>query len=1257
MSEGDLMSVDYEIFGRVQGVFFRKYTQAEGKKLGLVGWVQNTGTGTVQGQLQGPRSRKKKEKRKEEVSSATEDGTVSFRRQSLRSSLDSGRAGERRGEINTMIKCLPKEVQGKLRSGVAVPSLQQCVEELVLNSVDAGATCVGVRLDMESLRVQVVDNGAGMSGEDMRRVGSRYHTSKCGSLEDLDNLRWYGYRGEALASIMSLATLVEISSRSRSSVKTHVKVFKNGEGSAVMEAETARPSAGTTVAVCNFFHRMPVRRMRVDAVLEGERIRHRVEAIALMHPSVSFTLKNDCTGAMMVQLAKAKNTYHRFVQMRGTERAQKLGEVVHAHGQFEVAGHICREGHYNSSLQFLYVNGRLLLKTRIHKLLNLLLRRLNSWNQKSDSPEGQPLARSPKHKRGQELHGVYIINIKCSYSEYDICLEPAKTLIEFKDWDGVLLCTEEAVKAFLRRENLQAVLSQDDLDRVPPELFRPDNASREGNKGSQPTGSAPTLDHGIVIKLASESVHRALKDDCVSEDGVCQQSGLVECQEAGDEAGNVPAADSEEIQSDHCVYEDCRDEPRCAVAQLEEEEQSFSKVEDGSQIVCKSSSVRQPESEKLQLSKETEEIQLNNYTSTSNVTLPNSITDQIQPDVNGNEQLVPDCQGAVGHGQSLIRNRKISLSDPFIHQSLQTQQQNLAQKREERSFASKCKISLVAGHGRCSQRRCNDLASIVPSKIPRIEFCQRLSWNESGSLDKFRRIFGKSDEFKLSSLETRLQNSAKLPETNSLSLNPQNLLVCQKDGDDTEAQRNNETQISLRSPPALSVFTKLKPASGHDEGKRSLAAKLCRLKQHDPVGFTGSGTTSQSNTCLSSGNVLRDHNDDNKNPCDTAPNPEPVSGCDTVHQLVEKQEDTSSGDWLHHYDTSVGKTVYVNRVTGLSKYDDPSEETQVPCTSDVTNMAVSVVSETDDGGESSNSLYSLYSKWSNPVFVRPPAVGVDISSVQADGLAVKIHNILFPYRFSKAMIQSMKVIQQVDKKFLACLINTRDEEPAAFTETEGNLLVLVDQHAAHERVRLENLVSDSYEDDPDASGERRLRSSNILPPLEISVTEGESRLLRSCQAHLQNLGLEVKFSQAADPQVFVGKVPLCFMERESNELRRGRPSAIKPIVEEYLREQIELLRTTGRVGGSLPLTVMKVLASIACHGAVKFNHSLSRDECHSLVASLSSCQLPFQCAHGRPSIIPLVDILHLDKDQKELQKPNLRKLRRMHKAWELYGNG
>ena len=56
-------------------------------------------------------------------------------------------------------------------------------------------------------------------------------------------------------------------------------------------------------------------------------------------------------------------------------------------------------------------------------------------------------------------------------------------------------------------------------------------------------------------------------------------------------------------------------------------------------------------------------------------------------------------------------------------------------------------------------------------------------------------------------------------------------------------------------------------------------------------------------------------------------------------------------------------------------------------------------------------------------------------------------------------------------------------------------------------------------------------------------------LSRSCQSHLRSLGLEVKFSQAEDPQVFVGKVPLCFMEKENNEVKRGRPSVIKPVVE------------------------------------------------------------------------------------------------------------
>ncbi|XP_007549354.1 DNA mismatch repair protein Mlh3 isoform X1 [Poecilia formosa] len=1150
-----------------------------------------------------------------------------------------------------MIRCLPAEVRGKLRSGVAIPSLQQCVEELVLNSIDARATCVGVRMDMEAFKVQVIDNGSGMTAEDMERVGTRYHTSKCSSIEDLENLKCYGFRGEALASIVSLATLVEISSRTRLSVKTHVKLFKDGQGMDVFEAEAARPSAGTTVIICNFFHNMPVRRKRVDAVLEVERIRQRVEAVSLMHPSVSFTLKNDCTGAMMVQLPKARDTYHRFVQIHNLARAEKLGEISHTHKQFEVTGYLGKEGHYNNSLQYLYVNDRLLLKTRIHKLLNCLLRRLSSSNQKHDSPDGTSVTRSPKLKRNQDQYGVYIINIKCSYSEYDICLEPAKTLVEFKDWDRVLLCVEEAVKAFLRRENLVSLFSQEDLDCVSPKVFsteRTDQKMETETAGQGAVGTS-TLDCGVGTKLASNFVHRRRADD-----SVCLESDLIESR--ADEAQRY-----EQMEIAFSEYKETpqRDlEP--ASTDINKGEQAFSEAPDNL------------DKEKRQDCAEEETQQ-----STSDSHLPTSQIPMSQLDLNFNKQILQRP------------GRKIRLSDPYVHQSLSTQDVSHGNKPlfQVQDLGQNCKEKLTASKRKMTLESNRDVAAFVPSKIPRVIPVEKLAtFKQPGSLDKFRQTCNKSVKMKFQ--HPQPQNDTHVFQTSMFAKNPHSL---------SAFEENNQDQVSDSREEGIAQTISLNPATltaNHRKSKISLAAKLCHLKQHmtedeEPLQHTH-GDISEDKNSLTLSTDDTQYRISSQNPQNHKVPVDPPSDS-SCKQLAGDEGDSRCNDWLHHYDASVGKTVYINKKTGLSRYEEPaSEETQVPCTSDVSNMAVSVISEMgveymcypfqldlvlpflpksgqgrvissgtdcrDDADQSANSLSALYSKWKNPVFVRPPTVGVDISSGQADGLAVKIHNILFPYRFSKNMIHSMKVVNQVDKKFLACLINAREGGSTAQTESEGNLLVLVDQHAAHERVRLENLVADSYEDDPDASGKKRLCSSTILPPLGINVTEEELRLLRSSQPQWRNLGLEVTFSKTGAPQVFVGKVPLCFMEKESNELRRGRPSVIKPVVEEYLREQTELLRLTGRVGGTLPLTVLKVLASLACHGAIKFNDTLSRDECRSLVASLSSCQLPFQCAHGRPSIVPLVDILHLDKDQKDFQKPNLQKLRRMYRAWELYGN-
>ena len=136
---------------------------------------------------------------------------------------------------------------------------------------------------------------ADVNEEDMyifvAKVGNRYFTSKCNSVQDLENPRFYGFRGEALASIADMASAVEISSKKNKSMKTFVKLFQNGKALKACEADLTRPSAGTTVTVYNLFYQLPVRRKCMDPRLEFEKVRQRIEALSLMHPSISFSLK------------------------------------------------------------------------------------------------------------------------------------------------------------------------------------------------------------------------------------------------------------------------------------------------------------------------------------------------------------------------------------------------------------------------------------------------------------------------------------------------------------------------------------------------------------------------------------------------------------------------------------------------------------------------------------------------------------------------------------------------------------------------------------------------------------------------------------------------------------------------------------------------------------------------------------------------------------------------------------------------------
>ena len=201
-------------------------------------------------------------------------------------------------------------------------------------------------------------------------------------------------------------------------------------------------------------YNMPVRQKLVREAIDVESVRMRLESFALMHPKVAFSLRNDRTNAMVIQTKKSSGILATFLQLFGVERAQGMAEVHHTVGHFTVSGYIGTQPHLTKALQFVYINKRIFLKTKIHRLLNDLLARSSVISARLHPSSVGPTRTTSSPPKGMRLYGMFVLNIECPYTEYDICLDPAKTLVEFKDWNQILLCIEELVIQFANEENL-----------------------------------------------------------------------------------------------------------------------------------------------------------------------------------------------------------------------------------------------------------------------------------------------------------------------------------------------------------------------------------------------------------------------------------------------------------------------------------------------------------------------------------------------------------------------------------------------------------------------------------------------------------------------------------------------------------------------------------------------------------------------------------------------------------------------------------
>lgn len=259
-----------------------------------------------------------------------------------------------------------------------------------------------------------------------------------------------------------MSGIVDIVSCHKDSLNISAKLFTYGHEKAITHFHTEQPSCGTTVTVQDFMYNMPVRKKMVKEAIDIENIKCHIERIALILPYLSISLRNEKKKHKVLDIQKRRSLLESFTKLFGSEHENNLAEVYYSLDQFEISGYISTQPHQTKGLQFIYINKRSILQTRIHSVINELLSRSSIIRNKAipNTSVAEPGKIPSSPPKGLRFYGVFVLNITCPHKYYDICLEPKKTLIEFADWEKVLLCLEELILKFIKDEGLTISLDE-----------------------------------------------------------------------------------------------------------------------------------------------------------------------------------------------------------------------------------------------------------------------------------------------------------------------------------------------------------------------------------------------------------------------------------------------------------------------------------------------------------------------------------------------------------------------------------------------------------------------------------------------------------------------------------------------------------------------------------------------------------------------------------------------------------------------------
>ena len=370
--------------------------------------------------------------------------------------------------MEDIIKLLPESIANQIAAGEVIQRPASVVKELMENSVDAGSKMITLVIkNSGKTLIQVIDNGKGMSDTDARMSFERHATSKIEKTEDLFNIQTKGFRGEALASIASIAEVVMKTRQVTAEVATSITI----KSSEIVDQSYCQAEPGTSISVKHLFFNVPARRkfLKTDSV-ELKHLLEEFKRIALAHPEIGFKVIHNDNELYNLPEGSVKK------RLLGMFRRTYEEKLIRIHEETEVVSisgfvgnpEIARKA---KGEQYIFVNNRYIKSHYLNHAIKGAYQNLME----------------------DGLFPFYLLYLEIDPAKIDINVHPTKQEIKFDDERLIYNYLKVAIKHGLGRYSLSPQLDFENSTSAIPTDRLPRSESNNPNQRASRIRSAPVM--------------------------------------------------------------------------------------------------------------------------------------------------------------------------------------------------------------------------------------------------------------------------------------------------------------------------------------------------------------------------------------------------------------------------------------------------------------------------------------------------------------------------------------------------------------------------------------------------------------------------------------------------------------------------------------------------------------------------------------------------------------------------------------------